>query len=69
MLVHKITEENAEALKIQTGQGHQNRKIKPGELRKTKKRTYKKTILFGHWMFKSSSEARKSSKANSQNQR
>ena len=42
MLVHKITEENAEALKIQTGQVHQNRKIKPDELRKTKKRTYKK---------------------------
>ena len=42
MLVHKITEGNAEALKIQTGPVHQNGKIKPDELRKTKKRTYKK---------------------------
>ena len=42
MLVLKIMEETTEGLKIQTGTVHQNCKIPPDELRKTKKRTYEK---------------------------
>ena len=39
MRVHKLTEENAKALRSQSGQMHQGRKILSGE-RKTKRRNY-----------------------------
>ena len=43
MLVHKLTTENAEALKSQTNQIHQDRSVKAeGNRKTTKKRRYKK---------------------------
>ena len=40
MKVHKLSAENAKALRSQTGQTHVNRKIKPEKQRKTKRRVY-----------------------------
>ena len=40
MRVHKLSAENAKALRCQTGQMHSNRKIKGEKERKTKRRVY-----------------------------